>query len=360
MKKLNELINCKYDMDITGIATNSNLVKKGDLFVCIHGFYCDRHDYIEEAIRKGANAIVVDKDISITYPTIKVKDTNKALLEICDKFYDHPLDKMKTIGITGTDGKTTTATMIWQLLNHFYLTGYIGTNGIYLPNNKYKTANTTPIPEVLYKSLHDMNKQQVKYVSMEVSSEALLHERVEKIPFDIAILTNITEDHLNIHKSIAEYVKSKGKLFSLVKKDGICILNRDDDHYNDIIKYCKGKKIYTYGEHQDSDFLISNIKEKDNTAFTITYNDKSYNVKSNYIGKYNVWNLTAAIITVYLIGCDINKLINLIPTMTAIPGRTELLDYGQEYQILLDYAHTPNSILNILSMVNSWKKRKGQ
>lgn len=351
MKKLSNLIACDYDVLISGIATDSRKVKPGDLFICIHGMYFNRHDFIDEAIEKGAVAIIVDQQIKKNIPTVVVKNTNEALLDICEKFYDNPCKKLNIIGITGTDGKTTTAMMIYQLLNNYSNTSYIGTNGLKYNSKNIATNNTTPLPEELYYYLDNIKKAKCNFVSLEVSSEALLHNRVDKIPFDITVLTNITEDHLNIHKTKENYIKAKGKLFTLTKDNGICILNKDDDNYSQILKYCTGKKIYTYGQDKTSDFQISNIKENDGTSFFITYQDEKIEINSPYLGKYNVYNLTTAFIVCYLKGCNKETLIKNIKKMIPIDGRGEYLDYHQDYKIILDYAHTENAIKNVLTMV---------
>lgn len=359
MKKLNELVDSKLDIEITGITTDSRNVEKGNLFICTHGLYCNRHDFIDSAIEKGAVAAIVDQEKQVNIPTVKVKNTNDSLLEICEKFYDNPCEHLNMVATTGTDGKTTTATMIWQLLKKNNNPSYIGTNGIEINDEHFTTSNTTPLPEKLYAYLDKMVKEKSDVVSMEVSSEALLHERVNRIGFDVAILTNITEDHLNIHHTLENYVKAKGKLFTLVKDDGICILNCDDPHYQDILKYCENKKIYTYGKDVKSDFIIQDIIEKETTKFTILHKEEKIEFESPYLGIYNVWNLTAALITCHeKFGYSWKELQEQVKLMEPIKGRNEKLTFGQDYHIILDYAHTENAIKEVLTMLRKVYKGK--
>lgn len=357
MKKLNELIDCDYDILISGIKTDSREVKPNDLFVCIHGLYSDHHDFIDQAIEKGAVALIVDRQIKTDALTILVKDTNEALIDLCQKFYDDPTSKLKVIGVTGTDGKTTTASMIQQLLDGFSKTAYIGTNGCQYLNCQIPASNTTPVPEKLYDYLNTLVKKQIDTVSLEVSSEALLHGRVAKIAFDVAILTNITEDHLNIHKTLENYVNAKAKLFEQVKEDGFCILNKDDPNCDTIASHCRGK-IVTYGENEGSDFLISDIRYGKFTKFKLIFGNEEVWIESPYLGKYNVWNLTAAFIVGILSGYDRQALIEKIKQMQPIMGRCEQLYFGQDYRIILDYAHTENAIRNVLSTIQNLKGNK--
>ncbi len=358
MKKLSELVECSYDVLIKNIKTDSRQVEPGDLFVCIHGLYFDRHDFIDQAIEKGAVAIIVDKKTSCKVPVVMVNNTNVTLLEICEKFYDDPSSKLTMIATTGTDGKTTVAMMIWQLLSENHSVAYLGTNGLHFQKEESITSNTTPIPEQLYAYLDRVVKKNGSVVSMEVSSESLVHQRVNRIKFDMAILTNITEDHLNVHKTIEEYIKAKGKLFTLVKEKGICLLNHDDSHYEEMLPYCQNKQVYTYGKHPESDFQISQITYGKKAKFCITYRNETVEVESPYFGTYNVWNLTAAFAVCYLLGEDSNELLVRIKKMKPIPGRGEWLDYGQDYKVLLDYAHTENAIFNVLKMIKQYSHRR--
>lgn len=348
MKRLKDLINCNYDIPIYGIKTNSKEVLPGDLFVAIKGFNVDHHEYIEDAIDKGAVAIISEKEINTQIPSVIVKDTNKVLPKILKKFYDNLEEKFTFVGVTGTDGKTTTSTIIHHILSKYYKCANIGTNGIYYEDLHINTDNTTPSEEKLYEYLKKLNQKGCKYITMETSSEALLHKRVGNIKYNVGIMTNITEDHLNIHKTIDNYIRCKSKLFKQVRKDGFCILNKDDKYFEKIKNSCNGK-IITYGINNNPDFRITKIKEKKNkTKFSIINDNKKYKISTNLKGVYNLYNITAAFITCKLLGIKEKNIIKTLKNIS-IPGRGERLNFGQKYTIILDYAHTTNGIKNILS-----------
>ena len=352
MKRLNKLIKCKYNIPIYGIKTNSNEVLSGDLFVAIHGFNEDHHKFIQDAIDKGAVAVISERSINVDVPVVVVKSTNRILPKILKRFYENIEDEFTFIGVTGTDGKTTTSSIIHQIISKYYKCANIGTNGIFFEDIHITTDNTTPTIEKLYEYLYLLNKKGCKYITMEVSSEALLHKRLENFKYNVGILTNITGDHLNIHKTMSNYINCKSKLF---KKSNICVLNIDDKHFNKIKNNCKGK-IITYGINKEADYVISDvvITNKD-TVFTI---NNKYKIKTNLIGLYNVFNITSAFITCVLLNIKEKNIIKEIKNIKPIPGRGERLDFGQKYTIILDYAHTTNGIKNILSTLSVNKKSR--
>ena len=357
MKKLSELYNCNFDIPIKDIKINSKEVEKYDLFVCTKGVNTDRHDFIDEAIKNGASALVVEKEENYKVPFIKVEDTNKELGYLSTRFYDDSLKKIKLIGITGTDGKTTTASIIRNMLGNNNC-GYIGTNGVYCKNERLKENNTTPEINKTYKYLNHFVQENLEYTTMEISSEALYRNRTNTLNLDVAIITNITEDHLNIHKTLENYIESKEKILSLIKKDGVLILNSDDKYFKRILSKAK-VRVLTFGTNAKSDLIIKTIKENDDsTSFTIVYKDKSYEVKSPLIGKFNVYNVCASILTLIYFGYKIDDAIDKVKEVIKIDGRCEILGFRTKYKIVLDYAHTENALKNILTYLNKIKKRR--
>ena len=350
--KLNELINCPYDIFITGIKTSSVNIQKGDLFICIDSKTMDRHLFIDDAISKGAAAVIVKHDIgSKTVPIIKVNNPNQVFVDIINKFYNYPTNKLQMIGVTGTDGKTTVATIIYQLLSDC---AYIGTNGIIYNKYNEKTNNTTPSLDKTIPLFADMIKNGIKTVSMEVSSEALYYDRVNGIKFNCSILTNITKEHLNTHKTLENYVNCKCKLFD--NTIGPCILNKDDEHYLEVSKHCKNIK--TYGNSNDNDLYFKDVKLlKNKTLFTIVYQNKEYKIISPLIAMFNVYNLCAALLALLSLGYNIEFLIDKIKFIK-ISGRLENIDLGQKFQVFVDYAHTPNGISKLLEFMNSFNHNK--
>lgn len=354
MKRLNEIIKCDYDIPIRGIQTDSRKVQKGDLFIAVKGFHTDHHQFIDDAIRNGAVAVIGELDFKFDVIYIQVDDPNEVLSEVLFNFYDHIEKKFRFIGITGTDGKTTTATIVSKILD----CAYIGTNGVVYQDHYFSSSNTTPEVCELYEYLDRLHNLGCKLVVMEVSSEALLHGRVDHLKFDIVSFTNITEDHLNIHKNIENYVSAKKKLFSLVKENGFSLLNIDDYHYFNVKDCCK-TIVYTYGKNSKADFLICKIDCQENsTDFDLQFLNNYYSINSKLLGEYNAYNLTLAFAICSLIGMNSSIIVRKIKEIDYISGRGERLDFGQNYTIILDYAHTYNGIEHIISNLKKFNYKK--
>ncbi len=348
MKKLRELYNIDSDIEIKSIKINSKEVEAGDIFVCTMGVTADRHDFIDEAIKNGASAVVVSKDIdSKAVPIIKVSDTNSELSLLARKFYDYPEEKLKIIGITGTNGKTTVAEIIYQLIGPDKC-GYLGTNGKKCAKFEESIINTTPDADRLYKYLNDFVGAGCEYLVMETSSEAFYRNRLTDIKFTTGIVTNITQDHLNIHKTIENYVSCKEQLIKQTTK--YSILNSSDQYFERFKKITN--TVLTYGESNDT----IKLEEYKNNISTITYNNQQYKVKNPYLGKYNAYNIMASITCLLSLDYKIEDIITKVETLPQIPGRMEYLDFNQDYDIILDYAHTPDALDKILSVLNEIKK----
>lgn len=353
MKKLSELYNKYPNITINDIKTNSKEVKNGDLFVCIKGVTSDRNNYIEEAIKNGASAIITNKDIKLNIPVINVKDPNKELIRLSKKFYDFKQDDFKIIGVTGTNGKTTVASIIKDLIGN--QCGYIGTNGLISKNVNETIKNTTPDADKLYKYFKILKEDKCNIVSMETSSEAFYRNRLNGLKFDIGVVTNVTEDHLNVHKTIKNYLNCKKTLVKNVKENGYSILNIDDKYFDEFIKVARGN-ILTYGK-KDSNLQIIDFKEFYNkTSITLKYNDFLYNFNSPLVGEYNVYNLCAAILSLIALNYNFKEIITRIDKIKVPVGRCEFLDFGQKYKIILDYAHTTDAFVKIYKYLNKVKE----
>lgn len=356
MKKLNELYpNCGYEnIEIKGIKINSKEVIPGDIFVCTMGVTADRHDFIEEAIENGAAAVVVQKDVKCSIPAIKVENTNQELPLLASRFYDYPEEKLELIGITGTNGKTTVASIIQDLMGND-ICGYLGTNGIICSNFQESIRNTTPDSDRLYGYFRRFVDSGCKYLSMETSSEAFYRKRLENLKFRIGIITNITEDHLNIHKTIENYVACKKQLVRQVRKDGYSILNCDDSHYEEIQREACGT-VLTYGKKESTLQIISSACSFHGTEVTLKYQDQYYTFVSPLLGEFNIYNLCAAILCLLSLGYDMSQILTRIPNIIAPSGRVQFLEFGQNYHIVLDYAHTPDAFLKLYSLLDQIKK----
>lgn len=353
MKKLNELVDCLEAIDILGIVDDSRNVESGYLFVATKGFYVDHYDYIDDAIKNGAVAIVADREANVNVPVIVVDNINDYYIKLCSLFYDVCPNDFNFIGVTGTDGKTTTTTVVHQLLNGVIENACIGTNGVLIDEQYFPTNNTTPCISELFYNLSVIKNNTCKDVVMEVSSEALLHDRLKNFKYDIVAFTNITEDHLNVHKTIENYRNCKFKLIDLVKDNGYIIVNGDDENCKVIDK----NNLYTVGMNCDNDFVISDVKEMSKFVnFNILYNGNTYYIKSPLLGLYNVYNVTMAFAICLFKGVSPEYLIDGISKLKPISGRREYLDFGQDYDIILDYAHTYNGIKCLLESVSQYKK----
>lgn len=353
MKKLSELYNIDSDVLIKGIKINSKEVEDGDLFICTMGVTADRHDFIDDAIKRGAKAIVVSRDgIKKDVPIIKVADTNKELPLLCSRFYDHPENKLKIIGVTGTDGKTTTSTIIQALLGDD-ICGYIGTNGRRCSKFDLSTNNTTPDSDKLYEYFNEFVEAGCKYVVMEVSSEAYFRERLLDIHFVSSAITNVTSEHLNIHKTFENYLNCKCQLFRQTKEDGFCVLNKDDEHYNEEIESCGDKAIYTYGKDKDNDLqIVSYEVHPEYTDIIYNYEGSEIKIHSPLLGDFNVYNLAAALITVLKHNVSMDNIKKRLP-FVKVSGRLEMIDTNSNYYVMVDYAHTPNGIEQLLKFIHT-------
>lgn len=340
------------DIEIKNVRTNSKLVSKGDLFVCIKGATVDRHDFIDEAIENGASAVIVTKDIeNKKVPIIKVEDIDKEYIMLCKEVYNNPQDKLKIIGVTGTDGKTSTTTIIQTLLGDDTC-GYIGTNGAYSSKVTRDNPNTTPAPDLMYSILNDFEQVGCKYVAMEASSEAFTLGRLRDLYFDISIFTNLSREHLNTHKTMENYLDAKLNLFRQTKKTGIAILNKDEPNFEKIKDSCNCN-ILTYGKEKENDLVIDNFETfKDHTNITYIYKGKKINFNSPLLGDFNVYNLAAAFLCTLYLNIDLDTILSRVEILN-VDGRMQMINTNSNYYVMVDYAHTPNGITKLLNYVRS-------
>ena len=326
------------------IKIDSREIKKGDTFIAIRGIKNDGHKYVKEAIRNGATKVIVEEG---NYPveTILVSDTKKYLEEYLYNNYYSKIKKLKLIGMTGTNGKTTTCFLIYQALNKCGIKcAYIGTIGFYTDIKK-STNNTTPNLYELYNMLIECVDKNYEYVVMEVSSQGLSHGRVNGLIFDYVIFSNLTMDHLDYHKTMGNYLKEKLKLFSMTN-NGIAIIN-NDSNYSKYFLLNNNKNI-TYGK-SDSDYIISDIK-MDINGSSFKLNNIYYHTK--LIGEYNVYNICVVIILLDLLGLKID-----INELSSPEGRMDIINY-KENLIIVDFAHTPDALQKVLDTVSNIKHNR--
>ena len=340
------------DVFVKDIKTFSQDVEEGDVFVCTKGYSTDRHDFAADAVKRGAKALIISREIDVKdVPCVMVEDTNKELPLLAAKFYEFPDRKLKMIGITGTDGKTSTATMIQQLIGTD-ICGYIGTNGVSCDNFEADSPNTTPDADKLYYFLHQFLEAGCQYVSMEVSSEALMRGRTGGVLFDAVGYTNVTSEHINIHGTFENYVRDKSLLFEKMKDEGFCIVNADDEQCRVFEKAAQGT-VKSYGKKEGADLRICSFTQNtDSTDIVYAYEGKEYSMHSPLLGEFNVYNLAAALLILLSLGFDMETLTGRLDRLS-IDGRVTMLKTNADYFVMVDYAHTPNGIENILALADT-------
>ncbi|NBK98924.1 MAG: UDP-N-acetylmuramoyl-L-alanyl-D-glutamate--2,6-diaminopimelate ligase, partial [Erysipelotrichia bacterium] len=337
-------------IEITSLHTDSRTVKKQGMFFCLDGFVTNGHKYIQKAIEHGAVAIVHSEDIEhydehVTY--IKVANVNDTLNKVVAKFYNHPSEKLLVFGVTGTNGKSSVTNIINDIYNHFAPCGYIGTIAITYQNVKLAPDLTTPDAILMNQILKDMVDADVKAVALEVSSHGLEQGRVDSIDFDVAIFTNFTYDHLDFHGTMENYFNAKTKLFKGMKKDGVSILNIDDPKFNDLYAICP-TRVVTYGIEKEATYRANHIKlGTASSSFTLLYQEKEYEVTTNLVAMYNIYNLLAAIAAIVESGVAIEEVLAYVNGIKQIEGRLEMIEEGQPFQIIVDFAHTPDGLEKI-------------
>ncbi len=346
MKSLKEIYPNAPDVLIKDVKINSREVEKGDIFVCTKGFSADRHDFISDAVKNGASALVISRDVdTFGLPFVKVEDTNKELFRLVKEVYGYPEKELFMMGVTGTNGKTGVAEMIRHLLGDDC--GYIGTNGKKYKNVSEPIRNTCPDVDRAYKYYREFVNAGCTSCVSELSSEAMYFHRLDETKFDVCILTNITEDHLNTHKTLENYVECKCKIMSLVKENGYSIVYSGTDYFEKV-KESAGGKFLTYGFKETDDLFITEIFPGDEASFSFLYNGEKYEVHTKLHGSFNALNTAAAILACAVRGCDVKALIKRAETAVSADGRYEILSFGQNFKIVLDYAHTFDAFSKVL------------
>lgn len=358
MKRLSDLfpdIVLNDDPLIQGIKINSNEIKPGDLFVCTKGVSADRHDFIDDAIAKGAAGLVVSRPDAYPIPYVLVKDVDMIAEDLFKEFYDHPEKSLKIIGITGTDGKTTSSLIVQALIGDDKC-GYIGSNGYYSKTVHGSTVNTTPSYDKLYQYFREFLDAGCEYVAMEASSEAFHFGRLDHIAFDAGGYSNVTHEHMYIHKTMENYVACKRRLFENLKPEGYGVLNFDDPYYQTMKDACR--ESYSYGYDASCDLYIKDYHLCPNkTEITLIYGGKEHHIVSPLLGKFNIENLCLGLLTVLKQGFDFEKIIKNIGSVK-VEGRMQVADRGQNYHVVVDFAHTANAILRLLEFVDTLSVNK--
>lgn len=337
------------DVEIERVTDKDTEISKNSLFVCINGSRCDGHSLAVKALKNGAAAIVTSRDLQIDKQII-VADSRKALAQIAANYYGNPAEKLKIIGITGTNGKTSTTFFIRQILEGLgHKCGIIGTVENSLGQESVESILTTPEPMELHRLLRQMADKGCEYVAMEVSSQALAQQRVHGIHFSAAALTNITGDHLDYHVNMENYIKAKLSLFE--QADFACI-NIDDENSQNSLTGIKCP-VKTYSANSNSaDYTAKNIVyDKNGVSFLFVGLDCIGKVNVRIPGRFTVYNSLCATSILLGLGHSIDKITQAAENITTVKGRAETVEVPRSFRVMIDYAHTPDGLLNILNCV---------
>ncbi|KKC29399.1 UDP-N-acetylmuramoyl-L-alanyl-D-glutamate--2,6-diaminopimelate ligase [Caldanaerobacter subterraneus] len=343
------------NVDISGVCYDSRKAKPKYLFIAIKGFKTDGLLYVEEAIKNGAVAVVTDRDIS-EYPgvtVVLVEDARAAMAKIASNFYNNPTSKLTLIGITGTNGKTSVTYMLKAILEQQNnKVGLVGTIQNMIGDRVIPTTHTTPESLDLQELFSLMVNEGVKYVVMEVSSHSLALHRVDSCDFDIAVFTNLSQDHLDFHESMEEYAKTKSKLFKMAKKASV--INIDDKYSSMMIESSKGK-VLTYGIKDFAYVMAKEIKNSlSGVKFKVQIQDKKEEISLKIPGLFSVYNALAAITVADFLGIPLRSVREALSHVT-VKGRFEPVETGRDFYVFIDYAHTPDGIRNIMEALKEYE-----
>ncbi len=340
-------------LEITGIAYDSRRVGEDYVFVCIPGFKTDGHNYAADAAQKGARALLVEREVEgcPDCTIVKVRNTRWTLPLLASRFYGQPSRSLKVVGVTGTNGKTTTTHLIAAILQEAgYDVGLVGTLNAAFKGYQEKLANTTPESLDLERFMRRVSDEGGKYVVMEVSSHALDLGRVSQIDFNAAVFTNLSQDHLDYHRDLEDYRDAKLKLFRSIPAESgrFAVVNADDPNAPSFIEAAAGEAV-TYGINNPATVKAVNIQiTSRGSSFEVLYPEGSLSLRIRLAGLFNVYNALAAIAFALKEGIPTRVITEALETVQGVAGRFETIDEGQEFSVVVDYAHTPDGLENIL------------
>lgn len=337
--------------EISSICIDSRKCTPGSLFIAIKGVDNDGHSFIPKAIENGASAVIFEEEESASVIKekgvigVRISNSRKAAPLAADNFYDHPSSKLYLVGITGTNGKTTIATLLYHLFTKLgYGCGLLSTIANYVEDTEYPTINTTPDPVSINSLMAEMVSRGCQYCFMEVSSHSLDQDRTEGLKFRGAIFTNLTHDHLDYHKTYAEYLRCKKKLFDSLDKKAFALVNIDDKNGNVIVQNTKAA-VYSYSLRSAADFKVK-IIEKSIEGSLLNIDGKD--VWTRFIGAHNALNLISVYGAAILLGAEKEEVLTAISELQSVSGRLEYIKGSRDVTAVVDYAHTPDALENVL------------
>ncbi|WP_100487594.1 UDP-N-acetylmuramoyl-L-alanyl-D-glutamate--2,6-diaminopimelate ligase [Sporolactobacillus pectinivorans] len=352
--------------EIKHLVIDSRLAGPGSLFFCIKGHHLDGHRYAAMAEKSGTSAIIAQETIQASVPVIYVSDTHRALAMISDRFYGYPSHDLHMIGVTGTNGKTTITYLVQAIQEACGLhTGLIGTMGMRYKNYEVSVENTTPEVHLIHENLAKMRDQGAASVVMETSSNALYDGRVHGCDFNIGIFTNLTEDHLDLHGTMKDYMYAKSLLFSQLGNTygrpgelKVAVLNSDDPA-SEVYRHMTAAHVMTYGIDRPADFRAESLNiTPEGTSFTLNARGKCYAVSMKLIGKFSVYNALAALAACSVSRLDMDQMIRAMEQVPGVSGRFETVSAGQDFSVIVDYSHTPDSLKNALATIKEFARRR--
>lgn len=363
LRDINVDVKGSLDVEITGVAYDSRRVKPGYVFVCITGLQADGHSFAAQAVEHGAKALVVDRFLDLPVTQIKIKDTRRGLGLLAAAFYGWPAQKLRVCGVTGTNGKTTVTHLIEHILNYSGRnTGLIGTLGARVGGSEFPGNRTTPEASDLQELLARMLECQAEYAVMEVSSHALDLHRVEGCEYDIAVFTNLTQDHLDYHKTMEEYLAAKTKLFVSLNQDShktgrkYAVINMDDPAAGQL-KAQTTVKTFTYGINQPADYHAVNILNRpEGVSFDLLFPGGQVSMNMKTPGLFSVYNTLAAFTVGSQEGLEPELIARVLSEVQGVPGRFEPVRGNQPFGVIVDYAHTPDSLENVIRTARQFAK----
>ncbi len=353
------------DRDITDITTDSRTAEAGSIFVASKGYTVDSHKFCQDVVDKGCEVIVVNRkqELNGDVTQVIVPNTLNVASHLIHKLYDYPSHKLTTIGVTGTNGKTSIATMIHHIYRKLgHGSAYLGTNGFQINETKTKGENTTPETVVLTKKMQEAVDKGAKAMTLEVSSHGLSLGRLSGVEFDVAIFSNLTQDHLDFHGTMANYGHAKSLLFSQLgqdlSKDKYAILNNDDPFSKELATVTPFE-VLTYAVDNEASFKATNINESlQGVTFDFETPFGTYQVQSPYVGRFNISNIMAAMLGVWCKGATMEEIVEVVSQLEPVEGRLEVLDPELPIDLIIDYAHTADGMKKLIEAVKPFVKGK--
>lgn len=343
--------------EVRGITYDSRVVRPGDLFVALRGGYYDGHDFVSQAIERGAAAILVEDDWPYPVARLRARDTREALAAVAATYFGRPADHLRVIGVTGTDGKTTTTSLIDDILRAAgHITGTVGTVSVRIAGEviEHETRQTTPESLDVQAYLRRMVDAAVDSAILEATSHGLDLHRLDEISFSIGAVTNITHEHLEYHKTIEAYRRAKSILFERVAATGgAAIINVDDAGSREMLLYTDGARVLTYSMSDDSADIVASAIESgvNGSRFVVSHCGESVSCTLPFVGGFNVANALCAIGVAVACDVTLDAVAKALADATTVPGRMARVGAGQPFSVIVDYAHTPESLSKVLSLL---------